>query len=566
MSGARGFARFLLVSSLVVAGVGISAAEVAVPPDDTTGIVRGAVDCTAAMAPEQGWAAVPPLAVGTGAVTSMQAVFDGTAGNLLIRVVTANGAAPKIFLDVDRNRVRGGWTYQTHVSAAAWNFHVDEDGKLFAHDGAPDEWQWVRRASPPDFGWHRDGAATVVCLPPAILADGAVDPRDVGIGVEHDDAWLPHPFLAGANLRSFDARPAATPVATPGRLAFAYQWAPWAVRGCPADGGDLTCAVDVYGRFAHVVFGGGIDDPDHPSHASTRRLIGALRDAHPDTEIWGYVSTLRHGDVAHDTAAIDRRSARWQDMGVTGIFLDEFDLCDPGWANCARDDDTLPVTRARQREAVAAVHDRGLAAFANAHSIHGALGTVDGEPTPLGDGDGVRPADMYLLENPTIWDGNWWTGLDRLAAQARFRDAVDYVASSGVRLAVVDTGSGVVADDADDPGYVASWWRAVQAGAHAHAYTNAVYSASDELGPNLPVIAPPNGAELLTTAERRFLGGIELRDGGDRAQRAIIDCAGRLVGEIVVDVDDDGAVHARPVVVPATADCPPVARPSSAAS
>lgn len=565
MTVVRWAVRSALVSVVTLAVIAGTAGEIAVPPDSTTTIVRRDVRCDEAVpTPPHGWASVPPMATGPGAVSSMQAVFDGDTGDVLVRVVTADGLAPEIFFDLDGDRLQGGWTYQTHVSAAAWNVHVDREGALFAHAGVPDEWKWAQIEAPAGFHWSRDGSATVVCLPQSLLASAGADPRDVAIAVAHDDDWLPHPFIDGVRLRSFDERPAVAPVRTPGRLAFAYQWAPWAVRDCPADTVDVACAAAVYGEFSHVVFGGGIDDPAHPSHDDTARLIAELRQTHPATEVWGYVSTLRHGDDAHDTAAIRARATRWRDMGATGVFLDEFDLCDPIWSTCGVDQGHIPVTRARQREAVEAVHALGLAVFANAHSIHGTLGDVRGEPTPLGAGDGDRPADMYLLENPTVWAGRWWTGLDRLASQARFRDAVSYVEHTGVRLAVVDTGRGVVADDADDPHYVASWWRAAQAGADAHAFTNADYSASDDFSDNMAILAAPAGAELLDRDGLQFLGGIELHEGGDRSQRALIDCSGRLIGEIVIDVDEDGTVHARPVVVPSAAGCPD--DPATAAS
>ncbi len=489
-----------------------------------------------------------PLAASDGPVRSIRTVVDdasgSASGDLLLRIET-DGRAPLVFVDVDGDRLSGGWTYQTHVSDSAWNLHVDAEGRLWGHHGNSDAWSWRELGVVPGYDWEFDGEVAHLCLPGRLLADLGGTAGQVAVAAEIDDHWLPIPFVAGVRAtRPVDTLPV-VPVRAPQRLAFAYQFAPWEVEGCAALDDDLDCAVRHHGRFAHVVFAAGLQEPEHPSHEGTRLLLERLRDDHPDQERWGYVSLLRHSGTWYDNDEVERLAALWQELGVTGIFVDEFDLCEPGWRHCRRDGDReVLVSRDRQRDAVRRIHDLGLAVFANSHSIHGALGDVRGEPTPLGDGDGVRPPDMYLLENPTVWAGNWWRGLDRLAAIARFHDAPRYMARTGVRLAVVDTAPGR-ASDAPPGLFEASWWRAVLAGADAHAFTNPVYSASGDVADDLSVFDPPAIAGLpagLDAAGLRYVGGVEVARDGDDSWRLVADCEGRAVGRVHVHTAADGRV------------------------
>jgi len=108
---------------------------------------------------------------------------------------------------------------------------------------------------------------------------------------------------------------------------------------------------------------------------------------------------------------------------------------------------------------------------------------------------------------------------------------------------VVDTAAGPVADgDVEDPGYQASWWRAVIAGADAHAYTNPVYSASGEMSDNLPALGLPPGSETVVDRRLAFVGSVTIERDGEVAWRRVVDAGGTLVGRLIVNVDDDGTV------------------------
>lgn len=502
-------------------------------------------DPAAPLAPPGGWEIVPAAAAGHGAVRSLQLATDGpddlgSARWLLIRVTTDGGAPPEIYLDTVGGRERGGWTYQSALAASAWDLMVEADGRVFRHDGPPTTWQWREVEPTTDYRWQATDQAVVACIPLDMLATDGRRPGHVGVAVQRDDDWLPAPFLAGAAIPPADLPSEVAEVSSPGRLAFAYQWAPWAVRDADPTGRDLTRASEIYGEFDHVVFGAGLQRPDHASHADTNRLLRRLNADHPDQERWGYVSMLREADDWYGHAGVARRIDQWARLAVTGIFLDEFDLCEPAWADCgvAEDGTARRATRERQRAAVTHAHSRGLAVFVNAHAPYGVLGSHGGQATPMGSGTADRAADMYLLENPTVWEGRWWSGLDLPAALARFHDSPRLARSAGVRLAVVDTGAGAVGDTADTtPEYAASWWRAVQAGAVAHGFTNAVYSASDELGPNLAVLGPPPGGRDLDARGWRFAGPSVVTDGGVTLTRAVVDTAGNPVGDLRTTFD-----------------------------
>ncbi|MEX2533052.1 MAG: hypothetical protein WD360_03725 [Nitriliruptoraceae bacterium] len=502
------------------------------------------------------WANVAPVIQGDGVVRSIKAVVDADIGDVLIRVETLDGRAPQIFIDADGDRLSGAWTYQTHVSASAWNLHIDEAGQLWRHDGRPDQWQWSKEAPPSTFWWNVYDDGVDICLPASLLQKYAGNAESLAIAAVRDEVWLPAAFLQGIPVvpRAIEIRPVALQLPT--RLAFAYQWAPWSIGDCVAAADPIACAAEHYGVFDHVVFGAGLEDDTHPSHEQTVALIAQLQARRPDGEIWGYVSLLRHQGEWHDTAEIARRAQAWRALGATGIFLDEYDVCEAGWRTCRRDqnDQEIIINRGRQVDAVTSIHALGLAVFANAHSLHGALGDMRGIQTPLGDGAGARPADMYLLENPTVWDSRWWTGLDRLAAIARFHDAPGYAAATGVRLAVVDTAGGP-ASTAPPALIAASWWRALLAGADAHGFSNAVYSATDELAHDIAVVDVPAGVDERLFAALYYSSSIELKDGGATAYRMIENCHGDPVGRIEVTVASDGAVQGGFVIASDELDC-----------
>ena len=439
---------------------------------------------------------IPPIASGDGPIRTLHAAGDLTSGGtLFVRVTFDGGRVPdhQIYIDVDGSRFTGMWTLQSPISAAGWNLLV-EDGRLHTHDGNPSEWSWQRR-EPEGYGVSTSSGVIDVCIPVSALADAP--PRSVRLAVLTGEVWLPDMFLPGA---AYPRRPEPAVERAdepPGRLGFHYGATPWVVRDCT----DVACAAEVYGRLDHIVFGSGLEDASHSSHETSVELIRAIRQRHPATEVWGYVSLVGSAviddrrDTVYEVADITARARAWRDMGATGVFLDEGDLCLPEWGRRCHTDasgEDIPITRARQSAVISSIHELGLPVFANAFAPLDILAGVDGVPSLLGGADAGRPADMYLLENPVVGSGGVRTGIDAAAADAKFRFALQARAELGVRVAVVDTGAGEVSDDASEPGYATAYARALREGVDAFGFTNATYSAAPELAANLPLQPRPS--------------------------------------------------------------------------
>lgn len=494
---------------------------------------------------DEGWDEVPPLARDAGTIQAVSAVVtrpDGAPSRSIagserfhvqVRTAPGVGPPPTVYVDVD-GRGAGGWTHGSSVSAATWNLRIDADG-VHRHVGASSEWSWERMDVDSHYRWSAEDGLLLVCLPTRALGSG----HRVAIGVEVGDRWLPRALLPGLPFPPV-AEAGSSPVRAPERLAVAYGYRPWVVRDCTEeDRATMACASAAYGAFRHVVFAAGLEEPSHPSHAGTRALVERLRADHPAQEVWGYVSLRRHGDREHTVEDIATRAAAWKELGATGVFLDEADLCAPGSSPCAGPG----VTRESQAAAVRAIHDLGLPVFANGFSAPDVLEPLDGRPPALGAGASDRPADMFLLENPTIAGGSWRTGLEADATIARMQAAIRAAVALGIRVAAVDTADGWVEDDSDHPGYVAGWWRAVQAGAEAYGFTNEFYSAPDGYGSNLPILEPPVTPERFSDLAFASLR-LRISDDGRRISRDVVDCTGRDIGAVVTRMTGpEGAVR-----------------------
>lgn len=77
------------------------------------------------------------------------------------------------------------------------------------------------------------------------------------------------------------------------------------------NGWDIDKVVDDIDQYDVVVFGGGLEDPNHPDHNNVREIISKLI----YTEIYGYVTFSQSG--------LQGLVSKWDDLDVDGIFLDE---------------------------------------------------------------------------------------------------------------------------------------------------------------------------------------------------------------------------------------------------
>ena len=499
-------------------------------------------------APER-WSGVSPLVEDPkGTITSISAISDGAAladsTMLYVRVgITPGTTVERLLIDTDGDRLSGMWTLQSHLSGSGWNYLVDPNAGLVRHSGAPTEWNY-EPVPVEGLGLEVSDDAYIFCIPLEGL--GKRPPESVALAAENAHASLPARFIAGALYPPADASRGPEPIQAPGRLAFNYSAAPWIVRDCTgreATAKTISCAAKVYENFDQVVL-----DTDFSTHfaGGMKRLVTEIRRRKLSIEVWGYVSIVGSTKQPDGTRATEfsvaeilETARRFREAGMTGIFLDEYDVCDPAYETCQLGPDGrgIKVSRKRQIEVVEGLHEMGLAVFANGHSVMDALGELGGLPAPLGPGDGDRSADQYLLENPTLVHGELAGGTDLEGATARFAQAIDLHQRTGVRLAVLDSLVGAISDDAlSDPVVSLAWWRAAQAGAAVYALGN----GGPELnGGNLPVLGVPPAAaggygDSFDTTPVRVL------DGGRIMERSVLDCTGAPIGAVRVALTAGG--------------------------
>ena len=489
------------------------------------------------------WSGVPPLVEDPkGTITSISAISDGAAladsTMLYVRVgVTPGTTVERLLIDTDGDRLSGMWTLQSHLSGSGWNYLVDPNAGLARHSGVPTQWNY-EPVPVEELGLEVSDDAYIFCIPLAGLGKRA--PKSVALAAENADVSLPARFIAGVRYPPADVPGEPEPIRAPGRLTFNYSASPWIVRECTgreATERTISCAASVYENFDQIVL-----DTDFSTHfaGGMERLVTEIRRRKPAIEVWGYVSIVGSTKQPDGTRATEFSVAeildearRFRDAGMTGIFLDEYDVCDPAYETCQLGPDGrgIEVTRERQIEVVEGLHEMGLSAFANGHSVMDALGELGGLPAPLGSGDGDRPADQYLLENPTLVHGELAGGTDLEGATARFAQAIDLHQRTGVRLAVLDSLVGAISDDAlSDPVVSLAWWRAAQAGAAVYALGN----GGPELnGGNLPVLGVPPAAAT-GYGESFDISPVRVLDGGRVMERSVLDCTGGPIGTVRV--------------------------------
>lgn len=432
-------------------------------------------------------------------VTLASAAALGPAGgppalDVVVTLGSRRSQAPQVFIDSDDDRQTGMWTFQSPLSASGWDLLVDGEGQLYRHVGAANAWSWEAVTAP---GFRRSFAPgrMELSIPGSLLRSPA---GQVRVAAESGGEWYPPAFLPGTVLEpeQIPVRPVRSD--PPGSLAIFYGPSPWLVRSCRATD-PVECPARAFGQFSHVVLGAGLEEDDHPSHERAAALVREIRALAPSTELWGYVSLVGGPEKdgvrpeIYSLAAIRARAASWRSMGMTGVFLDEADLCSPARDVCPRDASgrEIEITRARQTAAVAAIHELGMPVFANGFAVPDLLGPVDGVPSPLTGARDGRAPDMYLLENLTVVAGRKVSGFDAEVGHARLQLALRLAAATGVRVAAVDTVPEPLPDLAVAPAmYRDGFLQAAQAGLDAYGVTNSSYSSEPATATNLPLPLP----------------------------------------------------------------------------
>ena len=186
------------------------------------------------------------------------------------------------------------------------------------------------------------------------------------------------------------------------RLAIFYGWPSGVNATYSVDG-----AINVFKKYHLVIFGAGLEDPNHGDHVNTKNIINGLI----YTKVFGYIaSTLEVADIK---AKIDN----WVTMGVAGIFCDIFGY-------------DFGLTRSKQNEIVDYIHSKNLSAFVNAWNPDDVFLPDGNLLTHLGKGDWYL-AESYQIINDDYQDKDAW--LTKSLKLKGFKEA------TGVKLAAVTT-------------------------------------------------------------------------------------------------------------------------------
>lgn len=241
---------------------------------------------------------------------------------------------------------------------------------------------------------------------------------------------------------------------TPKSLCIYYAW-PSTVNG---SNGNTAAAINIFKDFDLIVFGNGIWQTTHGDNTRTKAIIAGLKSIKPSIKIYGYIdvsTTIQNLSESQLKAAIDG----WQQMGVNGVFGDDFDL-DYG------------VNRSRQNLFIDYAHSKGLSVFANGYRIEDVLGGADCHL------NGTN-SDYYLMESFFISDGNYTplqSNIDK-ANRAYF-----YMKTKGVAIACVarEMPANVNSATYQTDKFKQSWNATAMFNFDAFQYTNKNFSSQNE--------------------------------------------------------------------------------------
>lgn len=264
-----------------------------------------------------------------------------------------------------------------------------------------------------------------------------------------------------------------TKVILPSKVLFYYGY-PALVNG---SNGNINAAANIFRQFDIIILGDGIQatSPVHPDQANTKQIIDIL--IRHGKKVYGYIPLgNRADDRKLSKAQIEEEVAKWQKLGVTGIFGDEFDF---------------NVNRERQNYLIDFAHLKGLSVIANGTDIDNVLG---GKDCKLSGGD------YYFLESYGIILGNY----EELSKTiSRGKKAFDYKKQLGV---------GVIAGGRDNleklsagtPAsnkYLHTYFATLLFNFDGFSYSDTHYSASGPNGSNVfnySNILPFYGNKILT--------------------------------------------------------------------
>jgi hypothetical protein len=154
---------------------------------------------------------------------------------------------------------------------------------------------------------------------------------------------------------------------------------------------DNQRAGAIFSQYDLVVFPENAEQPTHLDHYNLVEIIKYIKQYNPFTKMFGYIPTGNRAgiDKCYTVDEIYSKAQKWKDLGVHGIFLDEFGF-------------DYNNDRTRQNDILDVVHSLGLIAFVNAWNPD----DVFGGTTTIHWLNGI---DWYLLESfGSVADGTNW--------------------------------------------------------------------------------------------------------------------------------------------------------------
>lgn len=254
------------------------------------------------------------------------------------------------------------------------------------------------------------------------------------------------------------------------KLLIFYSW-PNAINDAISTSDDVSAAAKEYAKYDYVVLNRTFGVSDCPQ-ATVSAIIN-----HPsckNTIFFGYVDLgMLASSQRLDINDIKTRISTWNDMGVDGIFFDEYGF-------------DYDVTRARQNEAIDAVHvlkskKRGkmLSVIANAWNLKDVFGSeVNTVSNPDGIASKMGSNDYYLLESFFVSEGNYVDAANALnlsTAIDKMNDAYKYSEATGSKSLTITTNADETSYDKDK--FMYSWYAAVILGAEGAGWGEYVFSA-----------------------------------------------------------------------------------------
>ena len=289
---------------------------------------------------------------------------------------------------------------------------------------------------------------------------------------------------AGAESFSFSSGKFCQSLQTPGELLIYY--------GFPSlinSSASVKEAAGEFGRYDIVVFGDCIqedgsiaappgcnpDDIPHPDRENVIQIIQSPQTQ--ETLFFGYIGLGVTGGPSQnlDIIEIQRRASLWQQLGVSGILLDQFGF-------------DFGVTRQRQNQAVKAVHGLGLSAIANGFVVEDVFSPeVDPINNPTGEATALTNTDFYLFESHQIIEGGFAREVDwqeKANQLETFRDQI------GFKVLSITTNN--IFNIYSEDQFFYSWFSAAMYEHAATGWGELFFSASDVAANTAPFRARPD--------------------------------------------------------------------------